>query len=32
MEHNPVELAMDLNLPQKDLTFPLEGYAQPITH
>ena len=32
MEHNPVELAMEFTLPQKDPILPLEGYAQSITH
>ena len=32
MEQNPVELAMDFTLPQKNPNFPLEGYAQLITH
>ena len=28
MEHNPMELALDFTLAQKDPIFPLEGYAQ----
>ena len=32
MEHNLVELAIDLILPQKNPIFPLEGHAQPVTH